>query len=204
VAGWSCWAVVEVAAPPAAKPKPVESAAGLLEPKLGATTDRDPFALPGEPEPEVKKTGAAAKPVESPTVKLRRMMAEMKARLLAVRAAEAKKAAAQAAARERLAHIPLMATSIHGDRRTAILAGHAYAQGETLQGTEASLGPVVLADVRTDGVTLHSATAGEVAVGFPDTSSKRSTHSVVHVPTKTKARRPQSKGGAVTVRGKTR
>jgi hypothetical protein len=206
VAGWSCWTIVGASVPPPAKPKPVESAAGLLEPELGTLAERDPFALPGEPEPDVKKAGAAAaKPEESTAAKLRRMMADVNKRLLAVRAAEAKKAAERAAARDRLAHIPLAATSIHGDRRTAILAGHVYAQGETLHGTEATLGPVVLADVRPDGVTLHAAAAGNVAVEFPETSAKRTTHAAAHVTaTPRKSRRPQSKGGVVTLRGKAR
>jgi hypothetical protein len=204
VAGWSCWTIVEASAPPPAKPKPVESAAGLLEPELGTPTERDPFALPGEPELEMAKgvtAKGAAKAPESPAARLRRLMADLNARLLAVRAAEARRAAS----RDRLAHLPLAATSIHGDRRTAIIAGRAYAQGETIEGTDPALGPVVLAEVRPRDVLLRSS-AGEVTVGFPETSGRSafaSRRPATAAPAAA-AKRPRAAGGTVTLRGKAR
>jgi hypothetical protein len=199
VAGWSCWTVVEASAPPPAKPKPLESAAGLLEPELGTPTERDPFALPGEPEPETKGGAAKGKAevVESPAARLRRLMADINARLLAVRAAEARRAAS----RDRLAHLPLAATSIHGDRRTAMIAGRVYAQGETIEGTDPALGPVVLAEVRPRDVLLRSA-AGDVEVKFPE-GSARSAFASRHVaPVPAAAAKRARPSGAI--RGKAR
>ena len=200
VAGWSCWTILGAAPPPpAAKPKPAASAAALLEPDLGAEAPRDPFMVPGEPPPTAKGA-AAAKPAEGPEAKLRRLLAAGIARLAAARAAEAKKAAA----REKLTHMALSGTSIHGDRRTAIIGGRAYSEGEAIEGTEPSLGPVILAEVRAKEVTLRSA-AGPVAVKFADTSA----HSASAAPTPppqaaAAARRPRSNGGARTIRGKAR
>ncbi len=205
VAGWSCWTIVEASAPPPAKPKPVESAAGLLEPELGTRTERDPFALPGEPEPESKAVAAngkgKAEAVESPAARLRRLVADLNARLLAVRAAEARRAAS----RDRLAHLPLAATSIHGDRRTAIIAGRVYAQGEAIEGTDPALGPVVLAEVRPRDILLRSA-VGEVVVGFPETSvrSAFASRRPASAAPAASARRPRAAGGVVTARGKAR
>lgn len=205
VAGWSCWAIVEASASPPAKPKPVESAVGLLEPELGTLTERDPFALPGEPEPEAKAVAANGKgkveKVESPAEKLRRLVADLNRRLLAVRAAEAR----CAASRDRLAHLPLAATSIHADRPTAIIAGRVYAQGETIEGTDPALGPVVLAEVRPRDVLLRTS-IGDVTVSFPETSvrsafaSRRPASAAPAAAT----RRPRAAGGVVTLRGKAR
>ncbi len=202
VAGWSCWTILEASTPSAAKPKPAESVAGLLEPELGELTGRDPFALPGEPEPEPEGVAAKGKAEarETPAARLRRMMADVNARLLAARAAEAKRAAS----RDRLAHLPLSATSIHGDRRTAIIGGRVYAQGETIAGTDQALGPVVLAEVRPADVLLRCS-VGEVEVKFPESSS-RSAHASRHAAAApaAKARRPRATGGVVTLRGKAR
>lgn len=201
VAGWSCWTILGAATPPAAKPKPVESASALLVPELGAATERDPFMLPGEPEPVAKGVGGPAKPVETPAARLRRMMAELNARLASARAAEAKKAAA----RERLAQMPLAATSVHRDRRTAIIGGRAYAEGETIEGTDASLGAVVLAEVRAKEATLRSS-AGLVTVKFADTSARSS--SAPPPPPAAAAdaapRRSRAAGASRSIRGKAR
>jgi hypothetical protein len=200
VAGWSCWTIVEASAPPPARPKPVESAAGLLEPEFGPPTERDPFALPGEPEPEMAK-GVAAKAPESPAARLRRLMADLNARLLAVRAAEARRAAT----RDRLAHLPLTATSIHGDRRTAMIAGRVYVQGEAIEGTDPALGAVVLAEVRPGDILLRSS-AGDVEVRFAESSARSTLASrrPAAAPPAAAARRPRPAGGAVTLRGKAR
>jgi hypothetical protein len=205
VAGWSCWTIVEASAPPPAKPKPLESAAGLLDPEFGTLTERDPFALPGEPEPEAKGVAAKAKGkaevVESPAARLRRLLTDLNARLLAARAAEARRAAS----RDRLAHLPLAATSVHAHRPTAIIAGRVYAQGETLEGTDPALGPVVLAEVRPRDVLLRSS-VGEVVVGFPETSARSafaSRRPAAAAPAAA-AKRSKPAGGAATVRGKAR
>ena len=128
------------------------------------------------------------------------MLADLTARLAAARAAAAKRIAA----REKLARLPLAATSVHGDRRTAIIGGRAYSEGEAIEGTDASLGPVVLASVRAKEVTLRSS-VGAVAVKFADTSA----HSSSAPPSPPPAvaggsKRPRSSGGSRTIRGKAR
>jgi hypothetical protein len=128
-------------------------------------------------------------------------MADLSARLLAARAAEARRAAT----RDRLAHLPLTATSIHGDRRTAMIAGRVYAQGEPIEGTDPVLGPVVLAEVRTRDVLLRSS-AGDVEVKFPESSARSafaSRRPAAAAPAAA-AKRSRPAGGAVTLRGKAR
>jgi hypothetical protein len=207
MAGWSCWSIFGATAAPAAaaKPKPAESVAALLEPALGTLAERDPFAMPGEREPEAKAalTGAKGKPSEAPEAQGRRLLTaaskRLAAHLTAVRAAEAKRAEA----RERLTHLPLSATSIHPDRRVAIIGGRAYAEGETIDGTERSIGPVILAEVRPREVTVHSS-VGPVEVRFTENLTRSSApHSAAPTP-KAGQRRSRQATGVVTIRGKTR
>jgi hypothetical protein len=207
VSGWSCWTIVGASTAPAAaaKPKPAEGAGDALEADLGPPTPRDPFSLPGEAEAAAmaSKPGAAAKPAEPPEAKVRRALADLNkklaARLAAVRAAEAKRAAA----RERIAKLPLTATSIQGRRRAAIIGGRAYAEGETLEGTDASLGPVVLGEVRAREVTLRSS-AGPVAVKFAETTAHSPSAPAPSPRASSKPARPRVTGGVVTIRGKAR
>ncbi len=207
VAGWSSWTIFGAAASPpaAAKPKAAESVAALLSPEFGTPAERDPFALPGEREPAARAAPAVAvRPTESPEAKGRRFLdlvnKKLAARLAATRAAEAKRAAA----RERLAQLPLSATSVHADRRVAMIGGRAYVEGETIDGTEPSIGPVVLAQIRPREVTVRSS-VGPVAVRFTE-ASLRSTSSSPPPPAAKAgaARRPRATGGVVTMRGKSR
>jgi hypothetical protein len=199
VAGWSCWGIVgATAAKP--KPKPAEGVAKLLEFEPVPPARHDPFENPAELEPpRPKEARAEAKPIEGPWSVARRRMAELSARLAAARAAEAKRRATLAT----LSRLPLSATSVHAERRTAMLAGRVYVEGETIEGTDPALGPVVLAEVHPRDVLLRS-TVGTVAVAFADGSDRAASARRPARPATgaEKARKPRSSG--LTRRGKPR
>ena len=211
VAGWSCWSIfgATTAPAPAAKPKPAEGVAKLLEPEFGKSAERDPFALPGEAEAEARgaKVTTSGKPAETPESEGRKLMAGAVARLAAKIAEERAAEVKRAAARERLAHLPLSATSVHADRRVALIGGRAYVEGETIDGTDPAIGPVILAEVRPREVTVRSS-AGPVLVKFSESSpSGRAASALAPAPAAQaakKAKKPRQATGVVTLKGKKR
>jgi hypothetical protein len=181
---WACWSLVfPTDEPPPTKVKVVEIEAKHLSPDLGAPRKRNPFLLPGEVPPELRKAANGQKP-ESFVERMRRLIKQSVAKAeppgdvkeARAREATAIKDAREAKAREvtlartTLAGLKLAATSVHDGRGVAIIGGRAYAEGDTLEATDPTIGPVVLSEVRPGEVTLRSRSA-LVALRFPETST---------------------------------
>jgi hypothetical protein len=183
VVTWACWSLAFPAdEPPPTKVKVAEIEAKHLTPDLGIARKRDPFLLPGEVAPEMRKAANGQK-VETFLERMRRLYKQSVARVappkdlketLALEALAAKKARdaedRDTKARTTLAALKLAATSVHDGRGVAIIGGRAYAEGDTLEAIDPTIGPVVLAEVRPGEVTLRSPSV-QLALRFPDTSS---------------------------------
>jgi hypothetical protein len=193
VAGWVCWSHLDVAEPPApAKVKLEPIAASQLSPDLEPLGARNPFLLPSR---------VAAVKAAAGTQALNHPLANPAKEAKEAREAEDKLAKARTA----LKALALGGTSVGGDRKVAILAGRAYAEGDAIEGIDQMLGPVVLSEVRVTEVILNCP-AGLVTVTFPDasrpsTAPKGSSAAVVVAKRPSRAR---VKSSTPTMRGKGR
>ncbi len=199
-AGWACWSQLGA---PVSEPtkKPDEVARVNLEPDFGAPPGRDPFRLlVGELDEAHGPAARAVKTGPSLWQRIRQAVAAMPRPAHAADPHDAAKAA------DALARLPLAATSIHNGKQHAVIAGRAYTVGERVDapGVDPRHGPVVLAEVRADGVLL--AHRGETfAVKFPHaTAASQPPGPMMKGVSKAKKAKPKSTGGVIHVTGKPR
>jgi hypothetical protein len=167
VAGWVCWSNIggaEPTAPPKGKVEPI--AASQLSPDQEPLGARNPFLLPSRVA--ALKAAAVTKGARSRSWADR--WKQLTQALNHPQATPAKAADDKLAkARTTLQALALGGTSVGGDRKVAILAGRAYAEGDAIEGIDPLLGTVVLSEVRATEVILNCP-AGLVTVTFPDAS----------------------------------
>jgi hypothetical protein len=206
VVAWACWSLAfPPDEPPPTKVKVVEIEAKHLSPDLGMPRKRDPFLLPGQPPPELRKAAGSPKP-EGFVDRMRRLYKQAIDKAgppKDVRDTREAQDLDEAKARTTLAKLRLGATSVHDGRGVAIIGGRAYAAGDTLEAIDPKLGPVVLSEVRPGEVTLRWR-AMQVALRFPETSTP-STGTAPSVLSKvSRTKRSSASGMTPSVRGKAR
>jgi hypothetical protein len=203
VVGWACWSHLDVAdpaAPAKVKFEPIVASQPSLELRIAGA--RNPFLLPSRVA--AVKAAAATKGARSRSWGDR--WKQLTQALNRPGASPAKAAEDQhAKARTVLQKLALGGTSVGGDRKVAILAGRAYAEGDAIEGIDRALGQVVLSEVRATEVILNCP-AGLVTVTFPDasrpsTAPKGSSAPMVALKRPSRAR---TKSTTPTMRGKAR
>jgi hypothetical protein len=205
VVAWACWSLAFPAdEPPPTKVKVTAIEAKQLSPNLGIARKRDPFRLPSEPPPELRKAANGQKP-EGFVERMRRLLRESIAKAAPpkdVRDAREAEDRDEEKVRTTLAGLRLAATSVQDGRGVAIIGGRTYATGDSLEAIDPKLGPVLLSEVRPGEVTLRWRSS-QVALRFPETSTP-STGMAPSMLSKTSRTRRSSAGVTPSVRGKAR
>ena len=170
VAGWSCWTILGASARP--RRREAEAARerrGAARARAGDADRARPVRAAGRARAGGQggrgrgraKAARGAPGGEAPPPAGRPRSSRL---LAAARAAEAKRAASAATGSPTCRWRRPRSTATAA---TAIIGGRAYVEGETIEGTEPALGPVVLAEVRPADVTAPLRRSGAVVVRFP-------------------------------------